>query len=54
MIVVPQDLCCATVVDDPTEVASAMAAWFDDPDRCAAAAAWLTELADAIGEHGRS
>lgn len=49
----PGDLCRATIHDDPAVVAERMADWFRDPDLCAAAAGWLTDLADRIGELGR-
>ena len=51
--VAPGDLCRATMYDDPAIVAAEMAQWFDDIDRCAAAAAWLSDVADRIGEMGR-
>lgn len=47
----PGDLCRATMHDDPTNMARAMAAWFGaDLNARAVAAAWLAEVIVTLAE----
>lgn len=53
MVLQASDLCRLTTEEDPVAVASAMAAWFNNPDDVSSALTWLTELADALDEYAR-